>query len=95
MRVTDDDISKLALKLIEVFSRAAERDSNFRRYWRIMPVLETFSECAVSRLEQEVAKKLLAAFEVRLAFHARSSSHPDAEPARRLLTPTVVVGRRR
>lgn len=95
MRVSDDDVSKLALKLLEVLSRVAERDSNFRRYWRIMPVLETFSEWAVSRLEQDVSKKLLAALEVRLAFHARSSSHPDAEPARKLLTPTVYVGPRR
>jgi hypothetical protein len=63
MRVTRADIAKLSLKLIEVFSRAGEKEANFGRYWRITPPLQTFSEHAVGPLEQEVAKMLLAAVE--------------------------------
>ena len=63
MRVTPDDISKLALKLIEVFSRSGTEDHNFGRYWRIVPPLQTFLESAVGPFEEEVAKSLLAAVE--------------------------------
>lgn len=90
MRVTRDDIAKLALKLVEVFSHAGPRDSNFRRYWCLEGPLQTFCENAVSPLEQEVAKLLLRAVEQRLEFHARSSSHPHAESARRVLRKTIV-----
>ncbi len=95
MRVTKDDIAKLSLKLIEVFSRTGEKEANFGRYWRITAPLQTFSEHAVGPLEQEVAKMLLAAVEGRLKFHARNSSHPHAESASQLLRDPPIVYRRR
>lgn len=85
MRVTPDDISKVALKLIEVFSRSGPEDHNFGRYWRVVPPLQTFLESAVGPFEQEVAKSLLAAVEGHLKRNAQNSMHDDAVAAAILL----------
>lgn len=85
MHVTPDDISKLALKLIEVFSRSGPEDHNFGRYWRVVGPLQTFSESAVGPFEEALAKNLLEAVEGHLARNARTSLHDDAEAVAVLL----------
>jgi hypothetical protein len=95
MRVTPNDISKLALKLVEVFSRSGPEDHNFGRYWRVVPPLQTFLESAVGPFEEEVAKSLLTAVERHLKRNARNSMHEDAEAAGLYLGATPRRPRRR
>lgn len=95
MHVTPDEISKLAVKLIEVFSRSGPEDHNFGRYWRVVPPLQTFLESAVGPFEEAVAKSLLAAFEGHLKRNARYSVHEDAEAVGLFLGATPRRPRRR
>lgn len=95
MRVTPDDISKLALKLIEVFSRSGPEDHNFGRYWRVVGPLQSFLESAAGPFEEAMAKTLLDAVEGHLKRNARNSMHDDAEAATVLLGATPRRPRRR
>lgn len=79
MHVTDDDIHKLALKLVETFSYRDPRQRGFERYWPLAGPLQSFSEHAVGELEQEMAKALHTALEAALKKMAPQSFHMDAE----------------
>lgn len=79
MRVTEDDIQKLALKLIETFSWRDPRQRGFERYWPLAGPVETFSEHAVGMLEQEVAKALQNGLQAALRNTAPHSFAMDAE----------------
>lgn len=79
MHVTDDDIRKLALKLVETFSYRDPRQRGFERYWPLAGPLQSFSEHAVGELEQEVAKALQTALEAALRKMAPQSFHMDAD----------------
>lgn len=79
MHVTDDDIRKLALKLVETFSYRDPRQRGFERYWPLAGPLQSFSEHAVGELEQQVAKALQIGLEAVLKRTAPQSFHMDAD----------------
>lgn len=79
MHVTDDDIRKLALKLVETFSWQDPRQRGFERYWPLAGPVEAFSEHAVGELEQKMAKALQTALEAALKKMAPQSFHMDAD----------------
>lgn len=79
MRVTDDDIQKLAFKLIETFSWQDPRRRGFERYWPLAGPVETFSEQAANPVEQEMAKALHRALEAALRQNSPRSFHLDAD----------------
>lgn len=79
MRITEPDIQKLALKLLETFSRQDPRRRGFERYWPLAGPLGAFSEHAVGELEQSVAKALQDALEALLRQTAPKSFHLDAD----------------
>lgn len=85
MDATSRQVRKLAEKLIEVFAFERIREHRFGRYWPLAAALETFSECAVGSLEQEVAKALSIALENRLRAAAPHSIQPDARAVGEML----------
>lgn len=85
MRVTHDDIQKLALKLLEIFSYKDPRQRGFERYLPLAGPLQTFSEHAVGALEQELSKALHNALDAALEKTAPQSFHRDAESVALLL----------
>jgi hypothetical protein len=82
---TPRQIRKLAEKLIEVFAAERIKEHRFGRYWPLAGALETFSECAVGPLEQDVAKALSIALENRLREVAPRSIQPDASAVGQML----------
>lgn len=85
MNVTDTQLLKLAMKLIEVFSRAREYQTRFHRYWPLAGRLEAFCASAKGVLEEGVAKALRIALERSLKDAAPHSLHDDADAAATLL----------
>lgn len=80
MRITPDEIDKLACKLIELFSHQGRSLHGFDRYWALAAPVETFLEHASDHFEQEVAKALHAALEAALQRTASKSCSWDAAP---------------
>jgi hypothetical protein len=89
MDVTQEQLHKLALKLVEVFSYQDTRRRGFERYWPLAGPVGTFSEHAVTELEQGMAKALQNALEEALhrqvtrSFHIYADAvagHLNAEP---------------
>ncbi len=93
MRVTTADLHKLALKLIETFSRQDQRQRGFERYWPLVGPLQTFSEHAAGELEQELAKALQNALEAALKRLAPQSFHIDADSVALLLNAKPLTAR--
>lgn len=79
MSIPPDQLHKLALKLIEVFSYQGPRRYGFERYWPLAGPLESFLQQATTPLEEEVAKALQTALEAVLRATARNSFHIDAD----------------
>lgn len=79
MTKTADPMHKLALKLLELFSRQVPGRFGFERYWPLVGPVETFSEQAVGPLEQELAKALQDGLQSILARTAPKSFHLDAQ----------------
>lgn len=79
MDVTQEQIHRLALKLLEVFSYQDTRRRGFERYWPLAGPVGTFSEHAVTELEQGMAKALQNALEEALSRQAPRSFHIDAD----------------
>lgn len=73
-----DPMHKLALKLLELFSRQVPGRFGFERYWPLAGPVETFSEQAVGPFEQELAKALQNGLQGILARTAPNSFHQDA-----------------
>ena len=94
MRVTQADIQKLALKLIETFSWQDPRRRGFERYWPLAGPVETFSEHASGPLEQEMAKALHRALEAVLRQTAPRSFHLVASSVAAFLEPEPSQPRR-
>ena len=85
MHVTEDEIRKLALKLIETFSWRDSRQRGFERYWPLAGPLETFCAHAVGPLEQDVAKAMQNALEAALRRTAPQSFNIDADSVAQFL----------
>jgi hypothetical protein len=79
MDVTQKQLQKLAQKLLEVFSYQDTRRRGFERYWPLAGPVGTFSEHAVTELEQGMAKALQSALEEALRRQAPRSFHLDAD----------------
>ena len=80
MQITQDEIDKLACKLIELFGHQRRPLHGFDRYWALAAPVETFLEHATDHFEQEVAKALHAALEDALRRTAPKSCSWDADP---------------
>jgi hypothetical protein len=78
MRVTEPDLHKMALKLIEMFSRLEGADYTFDRYWRLVGAMEAFSAAAAGEVEHGMANALRKALEGRLRDAGPNSFHMDA-----------------
>jgi hypothetical protein len=77
MRVTEPDLHKMALKLIEMFSRLEGADYTFDRYWRLVGAMEACSAAAAGEVEHGMANALRKALEGRLREAAPRSFHMD------------------
>lgn len=78
MQTQDHHILKLALKLLELFSHQIPNRYGFERYWPLVGPVQSFSEHAHGRLEQDLAKALQIALEDVLQRTAPKSFHMDA-----------------
>jgi hypothetical protein len=85
IEVTPSDIDKLGRKLVEAFARVGLEDHAFGRYWRIVGLVESFSEQAQGAFEHETAKALHNALQGRLRAVARYSVQDDAAVVAELL----------
>jgi hypothetical protein len=75
MDVTQKQLQNLAQKLLEVFSYQDTRRRGFERYWPLAGPVGTFSENAVTELEQGMAKALQNALEEALHRQVTRSFH--------------------